>query len=95
MGEGLVLGLAQENIPAHRPFDARFEAALAIQPDQIAAIARAALDQEGGKRHLPQHDDAGQAEQRDAQPGFVLNYHAYGILVEVQHGALRLHIQHI
>lgn len=95
VGEGQVLGPTQEHVAPSGALDTSLEAAVAAEPDEAAPVLSAALYEERRQRHLPEHDDAAQAQERGAKLRLALHGDADGVVLQVEDGPLGLHVEDV
>src|SRR5690606_34607716 len=93
--ERLVLGTTQQHVPALRTFDAGLEPPGSIQEHDAAAVLRAAMEQRRAEEHVAEADDRTEVQEGDAQARLALHRHPQRIVVEMEVGPLRRHIERV
>ena len=83
------------DVAARWPLDPRLEPAITIEPDQITPIFRAALNQERSNRDPAKHYDPAETQQRQPQSRLAIDHDLDGIVLQVQHRSLCLHVESI
>jgi len=74
-----VLGLAQQNITADRPFDSRLKSAVTIDPYDAAAVLRAPPQERRAQHDISEADDISEVVQWHLQALLLLDHDADGL----------------
>ena len=85
----------RRTFPLTGPSSRALETSAAAHEADRASIVCAAVNEQRTHGDWPEHDDAVEAEERSAQMHLSVDHDPYGVVVEMQRGPGREHIQRV